>query len=136
MRASSLPKLIFFQFSRVKFNVKTVRWKFHAWFMIELKFVDWLYWKEIRPGCPLLFLKKPTKTNFTWCLVFSHWFLVNSLSNGKDINNIKLSKLFGVFRFFISWTFAQFHYIFWSQKSFPLETLLTKNQWLKTKYQL
>ena len=36
--------------------------------------------KEIRQGCPLLFLKRNNNKNFSWYLVFSHWFLVNGLS--------------------------------------------------------
>ena len=40
--------------------------------------------KEIRQDCPLLFLKRNNNKNFSWYLVFSHWFLVNGLSNGKD----------------------------------------------------
>ena len=49
--------------------------------------------KEIRQGCPLLFLKRNNNKNFSWYLVFSHWFLVNGLSNGKDIYVVLLVKL-------------------------------------------
>ena len=52
----------------------------------KLKFLlSFLFTKEIRPGCSLLFSKRSTNKNFSWYLVFSHWFLVNDLFNGKDI---------------------------------------------------
>ena len=40
---------------------------------------------EIRTGCPLFSLERNNNKKFSWYLVCSQWFLVNGLSNGKDI---------------------------------------------------
>ena len=40
--------------------------------------------KEKRTALPDLFSKRNNNKNFRLHLVFSHWFLVTSLSNGKD----------------------------------------------------
>ena len=50
---------------------------------------------EKRSGKTVLFSfsKRNGNRKFSWYLVFSHWFLVNGLSNGKDIYVVLLVKL-------------------------------------------
>ena len=49
--------------------------------------------KEKRTALPDLFSKRNNNKNFRWYLEFSHWFLVNGLSIGKDIYVVLLVKL-------------------------------------------